>query len=364
LPTEAEWETACRGGLIGMEFSTGDSIDDTLANIDIDPNALPKPSPKAVGTFPPNGFGLYDMSGNLREWCWDWKASYDELSATFTINIEPSVHSFKVTIPDITIAENSVELVDLVTQYLELFNPATEVLVEESDNKLTFSLPSSHASNYFVIHSPDINAQKVLGLRDLDSSLNLVISADRAPIPGWTADSRFVIDFVDLATGATGSYVVDVPQPSSGAFNASPHFVYAEAVNLALTAMNIDHLFSVSVAEDKLAMSYQRGNPPVTFSVRASGDDPFINYLGFPSFAEVVIDQNTRRFEAFNVLRPLNISKNPKGPDSGEVRAFRGGYYEYGTFHSRVSLRNGDSPYTPTKKVGFRPVIGLPWDDR
>jgi len=102
----------------------------------------------------------------------------------------------------------------------------------------------------------------------------------------------------------------------------------------------------------------------VTFSLRASGDDPFVNYLGFSSFSEVLVDQNASSFEAFNLLRPLDVSKNPQGSDFGEVRAFRGGFYEFGTFHARTTLRNGDSPYTPSKKVGFRPVIGLPWDDR
>lgn len=364
LPTESEWETACRGGLIDKEFSTGDTIDDTLANIDIDPNALPKPSPKPVGSFPPNNYGLYDISGNLREWCWDWKANYDELSAEFTLNIEPSIHSFKITIPDVTIAGSSTELVDLVRYYLELFNPATDVQVGESDNKLFFTITSTGGPSYFVVDSPDRNAQNVLGLRDLDSSLNLVIPAAQPPISGWATDAQFVIDYVVLSNGSTGSYAVNVTRPASGALNSSPHFAYAEAINLAFGEMNIGHLYAASVEGDKLAIVYQRGNTPVTFSIRASGDDPFVNYLGFASFSEVLVDQDTLRFEAFNHLKPLGISKNPQGPDFGEVRSFRGGYYEYGSFHARATLRNGGSPYTPSKKVGFRPVIGLPWDDR
>jgi formylglycine-generating enzyme required for sulfatase activity len=93
LPTEAEWEKAARGGLTGQRFPWGDTIDWSLANYrgywlddapvfpyDLAPTngyapafndgVLPYTSP--VGTFAANGYGLYDMAGNVEEWCWDW----------------------------------------------------------------------------------------------------------------------------------------------------------------------------------------------------------------------------------------------------------------------------------------------------
>jgi len=69
LPTEAEWEYAARGGLIGQEYPFELEIDSTKANYTIDgvgKGALP------VGSFAPNGFGLYDMSGNVAEWVSDY----------------------------------------------------------------------------------------------------------------------------------------------------------------------------------------------------------------------------------------------------------------------------------------------------
>lgn len=66
LPTEAEWERAARGGLEGQDYPNGDKIDAKQARFNI------ATGPGPVGAFPPNAFGLYDMAGNVSEWCADW----------------------------------------------------------------------------------------------------------------------------------------------------------------------------------------------------------------------------------------------------------------------------------------------------
>ena len=82
LPSEAEWEYACRAGT-KTPFSFGDNITTDLVNYN--GNYPYKSAPKGkyrqqttdVGTFPPNTFGLYDMHGNVWEWCEDdWHENY------------------------------------------------------------------------------------------------------------------------------------------------------------------------------------------------------------------------------------------------------------------------------------------------
>ncbi len=78
LPSEAEWEYACRAGTT-TPYCFGETISPNLANYDAGRQGVSQQRTTAVKKFPPNGFGLSDMHGNVWEWCEDgWHDSYHD----------------------------------------------------------------------------------------------------------------------------------------------------------------------------------------------------------------------------------------------------------------------------------------------
>mgnify|MGYP002825598002 CR=1 FL=1 len=91
LPTEKEWEYASRGGKIGATYSWGEQDPESgiskantwqgmfpYENLNHDNYNYSSP----VGCFPANGFGLFDTTGNVWEWTWDWYGDYKEQAVT------------------------------------------------------------------------------------------------------------------------------------------------------------------------------------------------------------------------------------------------------------------------------------------
>jgi formylglycine-generating enzyme required for sulfatase activity len=97
LPSEAQWEYACRAGTT-TPFYFGESITPYLVNYDGNyayaaaPKGQYRKQTTDVGTFPPNAFGLYDMQGNVWEWCEDdWQKNYIDAPINGNALIDQSI---------------------------------------------------------------------------------------------------------------------------------------------------------------------------------------------------------------------------------------------------------------------------------
>ncbi len=116
LPTEAEWEFAARGGLEGVVYAWGDEFAPRgrqmantwqgafpWENLVIDGYEATAP----VGRFPPNGYGLYDMIGNVWEWTTDWYEDHREAIVPCCASVNPRggerEHSYDPSTPDVHI---------------------------------------------------------------------------------------------------------------------------------------------------------------------------------------------------------------------------------------------------------------------
>jgi len=92
LPTEAQWEYACRAGTT-TAYNTGAYFNDNIGWYSGNSGQITH----KVGLKPSNAWGLYDMHGNVLEWCWDWYySSYSGIGVTLTDPTGPQTGTYRI----------------------------------------------------------------------------------------------------------------------------------------------------------------------------------------------------------------------------------------------------------------------------
>ena len=351
LPTEGEWEKAARGGLDGNLYTTGDILNPDLENIGSTDGQ------QTVGSFPPNAFGLYDMGGNLQEWCWDWKADYDEIKGSFTLHIPTRQLSAKLVLDQLASISSPTEILEAVNSAISNSDLNGNVTASTIQGQLTLSLVNSTEEDYLYASELDRNAISILGLREMESSLPLFIEAQASPLGSWNLPANFSISIKNLLSGQTTDYSVIAQAPEAG--KVLTLYTIVNLLNDGLISAGLDGGIKAGISGDKIRLALEPGQSPATFRINIPAGSPMQSIIGFRDGQESSENADTSVLKVRNQLQPSKAKIDPHGPVDGDRRVFRGGRWDFNNFHSRVSSRSSHLPYLPSKSISFRTVIGL-----
>ena len=360
LPTEAEWEFAARGGnkSKGYKYAGSDNINEVgwwgfekggnVTNYSTQPVAL----------LAPNELGIYDMSGNVFEWCNDWYGAYPKPSIYVNRNL--------VIFEDIKEGSTTTSAIFTVRGYRlsdkiyinaegDGFSVSPQVISasEANDNyitvNVTYSGPRNQLADGKIILSSENADTKIVYLRYHYPELD--VSADNPLIL-----SDVIIDNNTITRGTftvSGKNLLDIVKVeiSGEGFSIEPNSI--QPVN--------------SIVEEELVTVTYYGNStePVTGTIKISSEkaeEQSITVIAQKTSAPV---DTTASFMMMNKIISMAMNKqgqdydgyvevNPTGPTSGNYHVIRGGSWNVEARFCRSSYRYNNTPDFKHYSIGFR----------
>ena len=406
LPTEAEWEFACRGGNQYLYGTADGNISTSTVNYwdsELD-------HPVDVGSHPANPFGLFDLSGNVSEWCRDW---YDEYSSTSVTNpVGPTSGIFRIVrgggFPD---------QAELCRSALHYGDPPADMIncvgfrvvhrssewtpgnggSEENGSDLSFAqipagtfrmgdIQGKGNSNERPVHNVTLsgfemsayevtNAQYAAYLTEALESNDITVSdtSVQGSSGNYSGEEYLNLDFSDCEIGYNGGVftvesgretypVIDVTWYGAKAFAlyygldlpTEAEWEYAcraGTETLFYTGNNMDSDGERSSDLDRAGWYYYNSDTGGGRWTHAVGEKEK-NAWGLFDMHGNVCEWCHDLYEEYS----SESVTNPTGAQTGFLRLIRGGHWNYNPFYCRSAYRGYGEPYDSNYYIGFRVV--------
>ena len=373
LPTETEWEVAARGGLVGSKYAWGESPSTTRANFDQTLHGATIP----VGSFPANGYGLYEIGGNLREWTWD---GLDEISFGYDFN-ETFFNG-----------KGSQELIDDINS-TAFFLPDEKDYHPFYEDSESVALRAVYHSSWAISHTFTFNEPKVIAYATNElASYNNWQAKTECKFKFFYTDGNFSESSIELV-GATGVYSkksYNNPNPQNFvnkielwtkrySYNGSVknNRFYSSSLGIAYVTLNIPQYlnktyirthFQVDVnattaSDDDIWFELLDGDQNQTYTSKDFGVNlPFPNNIKTPKKLRIYISESSSNSNiGASVLHGVSWKglkdgaiENPFGSWTGTQRVLRDNHYAEAL--ENLGKRSFSTPDRRYSTVGFRLV--------
>ena len=355
LPTEAEWEYAARGGNKSQayKYSGSNTLDDVAWYTD-NSNSTTHP----VGTKAPNELGIYDMSGNVWEWCSDWYGSYS--SSAQTNPIGPNSGSLRVFrggswsnyarncrvsnrnygYPTFRGSNFGLRLALDVNQTFTVNGVSFDMIAVEGGT-FTMGATSEQGSDAYDDEKPAHQvtlSSYYIGKTEVTQELWQAVMGSN---PSYFSDTNLPVETVSW--NDCQSFIAKLNELTGKKFRLPTEAEWEYAARGG--NKNQGYKYSGSKTIDDVAWNYSNSSSK-THPVATKAP----NELGIYDMSGNVWEWCSDWYGSYR----SSAQTNPTGPNSGSHRVRRGGSWDYHAGYCRVSSRTGNYPTSRSYNLGLR----------